>query len=186
MTVGSPLWYLSRGTGVVSLALLTLVLLGGILVRGGTRPVRLPRFVVLGLHRNVSLLALVFLAVHIATAVIDPYVTINITDAVVPFGSAYRPVWLGLGALALDLLLALVVTSLLRARLGLRTWRAVHWAAYAVWPVALLHGLETGTDAGRLWFRLPVAACVGTVVAAAAWRLSASFPTSTPSPAGAR
>ena len=70
----------------------------------------------------------------------------RLVDVVVPFVGAYRPFWLGLGALALDLLAALIVTSLLRARIGLRAWRAVHWVAYACWPVALVHGLGTGSD----------------------------------------
>jgi sulfoxide reductase heme-binding subunit YedZ len=170
MTVGSPLWYLARGTGLVSLVLLTVVLLGGIIVRSGARPARLPRFVVLGMHRNVSLLAVAFLAVHIVTVVLDPYVPIRVVDAVVPFVSSYRPLWLGLGALAFDLLLALVVTSLLRTRIGLRTWRVVHWAAYALWPTALVHALGTGTDALRPWFLATVVACVLAVAAAVAWR----------------
>src|SRR5262249_18796463 len=121
---GSLLWYVSRGTGVVTLVLLTLTLLGGVLVRSGAAPVRLPRFVVWGLHRNVALLSLVFLALHVASVVVDSYVPIDLADAVVPFGSAYRPFWLGLGTVALDLLLAIVATSLLRARIGHRGWRA--------------------------------------------------------------
>jgi methionine sulfoxide reductase heme-binding subunit len=170
VTTGSALWYLARGTGFVSLVLLTLVAIGGVVVRSGAQPVRLPRFVVLGLHRNVALLAVAFLGVHIVTVVLDPYVSINLVDAVIPFGSAYRPLWLGLGALAFDLLLAIVVTSLLRARIGRRTWRTIHWAAYALWPTALVHALGTGTDATRPWFLATAALCVLAVFAALAWR----------------
>src|SRR5262249_44132846 len=104
---GSWLWYVRRGTGLVALGLLSLTLLGGILVRGGVAPARTPRFVMWGLHRNVALLSLVFLAVHITSVVADSYVPINLADAFVPFVSAYRPVWLGLGTVALDLLLAI-------------------------------------------------------------------------------
>ncbi len=168
---GSALWYLSRATGVMSLVLLTLVLLGGILVRSGAAVPRLPRFVLLGLHRNVALLSVVFLAVHIATAVIDPYASIKWVDAVVPFASSYRPLWLGLGAAAFDLILAVIVTSLLRVRIGVRTWRVVHWSTYAAWPIALVHGLGTGTDVGRLWLQSITVVCVATVVAALLWRL---------------
>jgi len=144
---GSALWYLNRGTGVVALILLTLVVLLGIL---GTTRVPVPglqRFVVAGLHRNLSLLTLGLLAAHITAAVLDPYAPIRVVDAFLPFTSSYRPLWLGLGALALDLLLAIVVTSLLRTRIGLNRWRTIHWATYAAWPVALLHGMGTGTDA---------------------------------------
>ena len=107
---------------------------------------------------------------HVATTVIDGFAPIRWIDAVVPFVSAYRPLWLGLGALAFDLFLALIVTSLLRARLGFRTWRAVHWLAYGCWPVAVVHSLGTGSDAGEPWMLALVAACVGSVLAAAVWR----------------
>jgi sulfoxide reductase heme-binding subunit YedZ len=168
---GSALWYLNRGTGVVSLVLLTLVVLLGIL---GTTRVPVPgmqRFVVAGLHRNLSLLTLGLLATHITAAVLDPYAPIRVVDAFLPFASSYRPLWLGLGAVALDLLLAIVVTSLLRTRIGLNRWRTIHWATYAAWPVALLHGMGTGTDASRTWMLALTFACVAVVVIAALYRI---------------
>jgi predicted ferric reductase len=164
------LWYLSRGTGVVSLGLLTIVVVLGVLTHGNVRAPVLPRFVVSTLHRNAALMAVGFLGVHILTAVADPYAPIRLLDAVVPFVSAYRPVWLGLGALALDLLAAIVVTSLLRRRIGLRSWRAVHLLAYAAWPVALVHGLGTGTDTRQSWMLLFTVASVAAVVVAVLWR----------------
>jgi hypothetical protein len=103
--------------------------------------------------------------------VLDPYAPIRVVDAVLPFASAYRPLWLGLGAVALDLLLAVVVTSLLRTRIGLGRWRAIHWATYAAWPVALLHGMGTGTDASRTWMLVLTFACVAAVVVAALYRI---------------
>jgi methionine sulfoxide reductase heme-binding subunit len=173
----SPLWYLSRGTGAVTLVLLSASVLLGIT---GTLRWRLgartPRFVVDGLHRNVSLLVVLLLAAHVVTALLDPFAHLRVLDAFVPLASSYRPLWLGLGALALDLLVALIVTSVLRARLGLRAWRAVHWAAYACWPVAVLHGLGTGTDSGSAWLELLTAACVAGVVAALAARLLRDWP----------
>ncbi len=178
MTSGNALWYLSRATGLVSLVLLTLTVLGGILVRRGVTPNRLPRFVMWGLHRNVALLSVAFLGLHIATVVLDSYVPINLLDAVVPFTSAYRPIWLGLGAVAFDLLLAVIVTSLLRARIGHRTWRAVHWLGYALWPTAVVHGLGTGSDVGNLWFLAVTVGCILAVGAAVTWRLSAAFQSS--------
>src|SRR5204863_10104945 len=133
------LWYLTRATGAVALVLLTFsFVLGVVNVRRFTSP-RLPRFVIDGWHRTSSLLVCALLAVHIGTSALDGYAPIRVADAVIPFGSAYRPLWLGLGALAFDLLVAVMVTSLVRARLGLRAWRAVHWLVYACWPVALLH-----------------------------------------------
>jgi sulfoxide reductase heme-binding subunit YedZ len=156
---GSALWFLSRGTGVVVLVLLTVVLVLGILSRRGTGPGK-HTFVLTAVHRNASLLAVVLLAVHIVTAVLDPYAPIRLLDVVVPFTSAYRPVWLGLGAVGFDLLVALIVTSLLRVRLGLRWWRGIHWLAYLAWPVALVHGAGTGSDTHRLWNLLVVGGCL--------------------------
>ena len=130
----------SPATGVVTLGFLTASVLLGILTSFRWSSATWPRFVVEFVHRNVSLLVLVFLAIHVVTVVLDSFAPIRWIDVLVPFISAYRPFWLGLGAIALDLLLALVVTSLLRHRIGFRAWRLVHWMAYACWPVAVLHG----------------------------------------------
>lgn len=166
------LWYLARGSGAVSMCLLTLTVVLGIVTSARWATAAWPRFVVAGLHRNLSLLAVVFLGLHVASVVVDGYVPIRWLDAVVPFASAYRPLWLGLGAVALDLLLAILLTSLLRVHLGHRTWRAVHWAAYACWPVALVHGFGMGTDKGQLWMLALDVLAVAAFVAAACWRLA--------------
>jgi hypothetical protein len=145
------LWYLTRGTGAVALLLLTASVVLGVATTLGLRVRRWPRFAVAGVHRNLTLLAIVFVVVHVVTTVADGYAPIRLTDALVPFASAYRPIWLGLGAVAFDLLLAIVVTSLLRVRIGIRAWRAVHLLAYASWPIALVHALGTGSDPRTTW-----------------------------------
>jgi Ferric reductase like transmembrane component len=165
------LWYLTRGTGVVALVLLTAVLVLGVLGTIRWRSERWPRFLVAGLHRNLTLFAIAFVVVHVVTTVADGYAPIRLVDAVVPFVSPYRPIWLGLGALAFDLLLALTLTSLLRARVGLRMWRAVHWLAYAAWPLALVHGLGTGSDSRLGWLALLTLGCAAAVAAAVVVRL---------------
>src|ERR1700761_5717467 len=116
--IGSPstaYWYLTRATGVVSLLLLTLVVALGVIDVSRIASPYWPRFLVDGVHRRASMLALVFLAIHILTSVLDTYAPISLADAIIPFHSAYRPFWLGLGATAFDLLLAVLITSLLRA-----------------------------------------------------------------------
>src|SRR5271170_8255076 len=144
-------WYLTRSTGAVALLLLTFAIaLGVIDVRRLSSP-RWPRFVVDSLHRNVSLLAMVFLVLHILTSVLDSFAPISLIDAFVPFVGSYRPFWLGLGAISFDLLLAVTITSLLRKRMGYASWRAIHWLTYASWPIALLHGLGTGSDVKSTW-----------------------------------
>jgi len=166
------LWYLTRATGLVTLVLLTGSVVLGIIGAQRWASRRWPRLLTGGLHRNVSLLAVAFLAVHIVTAVTDSYVTITWLNAFVPFTGTYRPVWLGLGAVASDLLIALIITSLARRYIGYRVWRAVHWAAYACWPIALVHGLGTGTDARHGWALAMFLGCLAAVCAAIWWRLS--------------
>jgi sulfoxide reductase heme-binding subunit YedZ len=173
LAAGSPsaYWYLTRGTGVVALLLLTAGVVLGVLTSTRWSAQRWPRFVVAGLHRNVTLLAVAFVFAHVLTTILDGYAPIGLRDAIVPFISPYRPVWVGFGALALDLLLALIATSLLRARLGYRSWRFVHWLAYASWPVALVHAFGTGSDARSGWFGMLALAAVGAVVVAVVWRV---------------
>jgi sulfoxide reductase heme-binding subunit YedZ len=173
--MSDALWYTARGSGLVTLVLLTVVVTLGVGARSGRTPFDLPRFAVNLLHRNAALLAVVFLAGHVLTLLFDPYAQLRLVDLIVPFAGAYRPFWLGLGTTALDLVAALVATSLLRRRLGARAWRAVHWLAYLCWPVALLHGLGTGTDNGTWWLWTVALACAGTVLAAVVWRVSAGF-----------
>jgi methionine sulfoxide reductase heme-binding subunit len=170
----SAYWYLTRGTGAVALLLLTVGLVLGVMGPTRFRTARLPRFAVSGLHRNVTLLAFAFVVVHVVTTILDGYTPIGLRDAFIPFVASYRPVWLGLGAVAFDLLLALIVTSLLRNRLGVRVWRAVHWLAYASWPVALVHSLGTGSDARSAWLAVLAFGCTIAVVAAVLWRVAAA------------
>ncbi|HEY3259586.1 MAG TPA: ferric reductase-like transmembrane domain-containing protein [Pseudonocardiaceae bacterium] len=180
------LWFLARGTGVTVLVLLTTTVGLGIATGAGRTLPGLPRSAVVLVHRNASLLAVTFLAVHVGTLLMDPYAQLRLLDLVLPFGGAYRPLWLGLGTAASDLLIAIIVTSLLRHRLGLRAWRAVHWLAYAAWPLALLHALGTGTDATTPWLRAIAAACVLAVGASLAWRFSDAAALRTPTTSQAR
>jgi sulfoxide reductase heme-binding subunit YedZ len=165
------LWFLVRGTGLVSLMLLTLSMVLGIVEIKRWTWRRWPLFVMAALHKNASLLAVVFLGVHISATVIDGFAPIPWLAAVVPFSSPYRPVWLALGAVAFDLILALALTSLLRSRLSYRNWKIVHWTAYACWPVAFVHGLGTGSDGTAQWVLATDLVCLALVVAAVAWRL---------------
>ncbi|HXZ65109.1 MAG TPA: ferric reductase-like transmembrane domain-containing protein [Streptosporangiaceae bacterium] len=176
VTSSTPLWYTTRATGLVALVLLTGSMGAGLLSSVRFEHRNWPRFVTLGLHRNLSLLALAFTVVHVLTTVLDSFVSIPLVDAVIPFIGSYRPFWLGLGAIAFDLMLALIVTSLARARMGLRSWRLVHWTAYACWPIAVVHGLGTGSDTSVRWVLALTAACVLVVVVLTLWRLALSWP----------
>jgi methionine sulfoxide reductase heme-binding subunit len=168
------LWYLTRGAGVVALLLLTASMLLGVLTAGRWRSDRWPRFAVAALHRNLTLLAMAFVGIHVGTTIADAYAPIGVKDVVVPFASHYRPIWLGLGALAFDVLLAVAISSALRRHIGYRTWRVLHWSAYASWPLALAHGLGSGSDARSGWLAILSVACGAVVVVAVAGRLVAS------------
>lgn len=178
------LWYLTRGTGAVSLILLTASMVLGIAHSVRWSPGRTPRFVVGDLHRNVSLMVLVFIAIHVSTAVMDGFAPIRWLDAIVPFTSAYRPVWLGLGALAFDVLLAVAITSLLRARITYRVWRLIHWTSYGCWAIAVLHGVGIGSDTKQTWMLSLVAGSVAFVVAASGWRLAIGWSSWSPARLG--
>lgn len=170
-THGPTLWYANRATGVVLVALLTLATGIGVVstARGGS--VRWPRFATQALHRNVSLLAMVMLGLHVAAAVVDTFVDIRWYEAFVPFVGSYDPLWLGLGAIALDLLVAVTVTSLVRQRLNHRRWRLIHLASYVAWAIGVAHGIGIGTDAFTLWGMGVSAASVGIVAAFCVVRL---------------
>jgi methionine sulfoxide reductase heme-binding subunit len=164
----------SAATGVIAMVLLTVVVVLGILVNRHGRLPGLARTAGLSLHRFTALLAVGFLAIHIVTAIAAPYAGIRLVAAIIPFSSAIQRGWLGLGAVATDLMVALIVTSLLRRHIGRRTWRAVHWIAYACWPAAFAHSIGTGGGmrAGRL---LDLAiACAVAVLVAAGWRVVGS------------
>jgi DMSO/TMAO reductase YedYZ heme-binding membrane subunit len=153
MTEGPLLWYLNRGTGFTTLALLTLATVLGVLTSRTKAGGLVPGFVFQSVHRAAGLLAVTMLVVHVATAVADQYVDIRWWQAFVPLDLAYRPVWLALGTVALDLLVAVLVATWLRIRLGAHRWRRIHLLSYAVWGFGVAHGLGIGTDTGAHWAR---------------------------------
>jgi methionine sulfoxide reductase heme-binding subunit len=166
------MWYASRATGVVSLLLLTAVALLGLLISRQGRLPGLPRFAVTGLHRNLSLLSVAFIALHVLTAVADGYVNIPLTASVIPFTSPYEGFWLGLGAVSFDIFLALIITSLLRRHLSRRVWYAVHLLAYASWPVAFAHSIGASTDMQSGWLLAVAIGCAVALGAGIVWRVS--------------
>ena len=135
----TALWYATRASGLMALVLLTITMVLGLTTTTRARARNWPGFAQQEIHRRISMLAVVFLGLHVLTSVLDTYVNIGWVSVVVPFTSHYSSFWVGIGAVALDLMLAVFVTSLLRSRMRPSTWRAVHWLAYLSWPVALAH-----------------------------------------------
>ncbi len=175
MLSDEALWALGRGTGITALAFLTVSLALGIATRSGRRLVVLPRFAVADVHRFAALAGTLLVALHVGLLFFDPYAQLRLVDFVVPFLGAYRPLWLGLGTLAFDVLIVVIVSSVLRHRLGLSIFRALHWTTYALWPTALAHALGNGTDAGRQWFLAFAGCCALAVAAALVWRLRSDY-----------
>lgn len=172
IAVTSPsLWYMTRAAGIVALVLLTGSVVLGMLTSARVSTKRWPRFALGDLHRRLSLMAMVFVAIHVLTTVVDTFVPIGFLPAVVPFASHYKTLWVTLGTVAFDLLLAVTLTSLLRGHISAGAWRAVHWAAYLSWPVAMIHAVEIGTDMRFLWADIIIAACCIAVMLTFGWRV---------------
>ena len=144
-------WDTARAGGLISYVLLTTAVCLGLVLRNRWQSTRWPRLVTNELHGYVSLLALVFIAVHVVAVAVDPFTHFGLSAVLVPFASHYRPVWMGLGIVALYLLLAVWVSSRLRRRIGHRLWRRIHVLAFAVYLAATLHGLGTGSDTRTIW-----------------------------------
>ncbi len=168
-------WAFGRVSGFIALALFTASVLLGILTRSGRPLLSLPRFSVTLLHRNIALLGTVFLALHVGSLMLDSYARLNPVDVVIPFLGSYKPFWQGLGTVALDMVAAVVITGLLRHRIGQRSFKAVHWLTYAMWPIALAHAIGNGTNGTGKLFLVAAVASVAAVAGAVLWRLSAVF-----------
>lgn len=171
----TELWYFSRAAGVVALVSLTASIALGIVSRSGRSALGIGRFGVSELHRTVALLAVGLVLAHVITLLFDPYAQLHVVDVLLPFNAGYRPFWVGLGTVALDLLIVVIGVSLVRDRLGLRVFRAVHWAVYAMWPIALTHDIGSGTDAHKAWMLYLDLACCVVVLTLVLWRVSASY-----------
>jgi sulfoxide reductase heme-binding subunit YedZ len=171
-TSSTTLWYTTRATGIVALILLTVTMVLGILTAGRVKSRSWPAFAQADLHKRVSFMALVFVTIHVLTSVLDTYVHLGWLSIAVPFVSSYQSLWTGLGTVAIDLMIAVAVSSALRQRISARTWRAFHWLAYGSWPIAMAHSLGEGTDAPKLWMDGIAAACALAIAGALAWRIT--------------
>jgi DMSO/TMAO reductase YedYZ heme-binding membrane subunit len=167
----TALWYSTRATGVVALLLLTLTVVLGVVTACRARSRQWPGFALADLHKRVSVMAVVFVALHVLTAVVDTYVHVGWASVVVPFTSPYKPLWTGLGAVAFDVMIAVGLSSALRQRISARAWRTIHWAAYVSWPLALAHALGEGTDAFAVWMDVLAGVSLVSVTAAVLWRV---------------
>jgi Predicted ferric reductase len=169
------MWAFGRVSGIVALALITVSVILGIVTRSGRPVPGMPRFSIVLVHRNVAIMASVFVVLHVGMLMLDSFAKLNPVDIVVPFLGSFKPFWQGLGTVAVDLLIAILASSLLRRWLGVRIFRAIHWFTYAMWPIALIHAIGNGTNGTSPWFLVSAAVACLLVALAIAWRISAGF-----------
>ena len=170
-------WYVARGSGLAALLLLTTSVVFGVVSVVRVHSPRWPRFALAQLHRNLSLLALTFGAVHVLTTVIDSFVPITVVDAFVPFASEYKPFWLAMGTIGADLMLAVLITTAIRRCIGFQTWRSIHVLSYGCWATSVVHSIGIGSDArSAAWGVMIVAACIGAVGGALVQRTAPAHP----------
>jgi predicted ferric reductase len=170
-TDGKALWYAMRASGVVLVVLLTASTALGVFSTARAGSVRWPRFATQALHRNISLLSVLLLVVHLVCSVLHEFVDIRWWDVFVPFLGPYEPLWIGLGAVASDLVIVVVITSLVRDRLQHRGWRIIHLSSYGAWAIGVVHGIGIGTDSFSAWGLSISAVSIGIVATFAVVRL---------------
>ena len=163
-------WYVARASGIVAFGLLTLAVVAGLTLSGRARLRYWPRFAVEDVHRFLGLLTGTFVGLHVFTLLIDSYMPFSLTQLLVPGASPYRPLYTAFGVVATELLLALAITNHYRKRLSYRFWRRAHYLNFAVWGLALVHGIAAGTDRGAAWASLIYIGAAALVAGMVAWR----------------
>jgi sulfoxide reductase heme-binding subunit YedZ len=169
----SPLdWYVARAAGIAAYLMLSFVVVLGLTMARKTTLKRWPQFAIEDVHRFAGLLVGTFVIIHIVTIAIDSWLPFSVGSIVVPLLSRYRRVWVALGVVAAELLLALAVTNHYRDRLSYRFWRLAHYLNFVVWSAATLHGIGSGTDRSAPWLLAVYAVATAAVGSAVAWRFA--------------
>lgn len=144
-------WYVARAGGMLAFVLLSSSVVAGLLMSSKERLKQWPRFAVEDVHRFLGLLAGFFILLHIGALLLDSYLPFSLTNVVVPGTAHYRPLAVALGIVGAELLAALALTNRYRKRLPHRYWRRAHYLNFAVWALALGHGIAAGTDSTTIW-----------------------------------
>ena len=172
LTTSPVAWYAARAGGVVAFLLLTAVVLLGLQMSSRRRIERWPRIALEDVHRFAAFAAGSFVVIHIVAIAIDAYLPFSLKSMVVPFISRYRPAWVGIGIVAAELMLAVAIANRLRGRvLSYATWRKTHYATFAVWGGATIHGLASGTDRSSFWLIAIEVAAAAAVIGMTTWRV---------------
>jgi predicted ferric reductase len=181
-TDGTSTWDFTRASGFTGYLLLWLSVCGGMVTgfRGVPAFFGSARWV--ELHRMVAVLAASFVAAHLLGLLLDPFMPFSPVELLVPFASEYRPVWVGLGTLAMWLLAVVLITTALFSRLRWRRWHLVHLLSYPCYLLAFLHGVMSGTDSGATPALLIYAGTAALVAALTVYRIAGPAPRERRSP----
>ncbi len=152
-------WYTARAGGFVAAGLLAASVIAGLALTTAPRRARPKSSWRLDLHRFLGGLAVIFLAVHVVGILLDRYVPFRLLDVFVPFASQWRPWAVSLGVIGMYLLVAIELTSLARARLPMRLWRAIHFLSFPLFAIVQVHILMGGTDHDSPWVLAALVAC---------------------------
>ncbi len=185
MTSDPTIWLVARASGLIAYALMTASVLAGLILKSRPFGRRLRGVTAMEIHRTLSFLGLAALGLHGTALVLDRTVDIRLSHLVVPGLAPYRPVWTGLGVVAGEIMLAIIVSFPLRRFLGTRTWRRLHWATYLTFALATAHGVQAGTDTGRPWANALYIGALASVAAAVTWRAMTRGPAPKRVPAAA-
>jgi hypothetical protein len=142
-------WYVARAGGIVAWALLASSVVLGLFLSTRLRPLNARPVWTTDLHRFLGGLATIFVGVHVAAIMLDSYTSFGLGDVLVPFASAWHPLWVAWGIVGMYLLVAVELTSLARQRMPRKLWHAVHLASLPLFVVATVHFAGAGTDAGN-------------------------------------
>lgn len=147
-------WYLARSSAMVSYGLLWLAMLFGLLMTNRLARVWPGGPTAFDLHQHTSLLGLAFALFHGLILLGDAYIQATLAQLLIPFAyQGFKPLWVGLGQLALYGLALVGLSFYVKDRIGRTAWRLIHVLSFAVFGLVLAHGIWSGSDSGVLWVR---------------------------------
>ena len=164
-------WIEARASGLLALLLLTTSVIAGLVLKSRPFGSALKPAAVTDIHRFLAMLCLGATAIHGAALVLDSSVHIGIVGLLVPGFVPYRPVWVGVGVVAAELMALVYISFSQRKRIGVKTWRRLHWSTYGIFAAMVVHGVMSGTDTAQPWALGIYLGAIGAVVMATAWRI---------------
>lgn len=146
-------WFVSRASGITALVLLTISMALGLAISTRLFDQSMPRALTFGIHEHTSWLALALTGLHAGVLLLDRAEPFSLAQVLLPFTSAYRPVPVGLGVLALYGMAAVTISFYLKPRLSHHAWRLLHLTSYGLYLIAVGHGILSGSDTGQAWMQ---------------------------------